>query len=117
MTKRWLFSPAIDIAVFGGTALVALAITLLYRPSAAPEWSWITGVLLVDVAHVWSTTFVVYLDPVELRRRPALYAGTPILCFAAAVALYACGEGVFWRAIAYLAVFHFIRQQFGWVML
>jgi hypothetical protein len=53
----------------------------------------------------------------ELRRRPALYAGTPILCFAAALALYACGEGVFWRAIAYLAVFHFIRQQYGWVML
>jgi hypothetical protein len=24
---------------------------------------------------------------------------------------------VFWRAIAYLAVFHFIRQQYGWVMM
>ena len=24
---------------------------------------------------------------------------------------------VFWRALAYLAVFHFIRQQYGWVML
>ena len=50
--KRWLFSPAIDLTVFGGTALVALALTLLYRPASAPEWSWITGVLLVDVAHV-----------------------------------------------------------------
>ena len=38
-------------------------------------------------------------------------------CFAAGVALYACGAGVFWRAIAYLAVFHFIRQQYGWVMM
>lgn len=115
--KRWLFSPAIDLTVFGGTAAIALLLVVLGPHGDAPDWTWIAGVLLVDVAHVWSTTFVVYLDPVELRRRPALYAGTPILCFAAALALYACGEAVFWRAIAYLAVFHFIRQQYGWVML
>jgi len=116
--KRWLFSPAIDTATFGGTALIALLLLFVApRGGDAPEWTWITGVLLVDVAHVWSTTFVVYLDPVELRRRPALYAGTPILCFAAALALYACGDAIFWRCIAYLAVFHFIRQQYGWVML
>ncbi|HSN25451.1 MAG TPA: hypothetical protein VLT45_04175, partial [Kofleriaceae bacterium] len=100
--KRWLFSPAIDVTTFGGTALIALLLVLAGPHGGdSPEWTWITGVLLVDVAHVWSTTFVVYLDPVELRRRPALYAGTPILCFASALALYACGEGVFWRAIAY----------------
>src|SRR3954453_2095943 len=107
MTKRWLFSPAIDIAVFGGTALVALAITLLYRPTNAPEWSWVTGVLLVDVAHVWSTSFVVYLDPVEWRRRPLLYALTPVAMFVVGIAVYATGGAdAFWRAIAYVAVFH-----------
>ena len=118
--KRWLFSAPIDLAVFGGTALVALALVALGPHTAggsAPEWSWITGVLLVDVAHVWSTAFVVYLDPAERRRRPALYAITPLAAFAAGVALYALGEAVFWRALAYLAVFHFIRQQYGWVML
>lgn len=116
--KRWLFSPAIDLTVFGGTALVALAITLLDRPTAAPEWSWITGVLLVDVAHVWSTSFVVYLDPVEWRRRPFLYALTPVAMFVAGIVVYLTGgDDAFWRAIAYVAVFHFIRQQYGWVML
>ena len=119
--KRWLFSAPIDLAVFGGTALVAIALVAL-GPAlgvgrSAPEWSWITGVLLVDVAHVWSTTFVVYLDPVEWRRRPLLYALTPVAAFAIGVALYAWGPGPFWRAIAYLAVFHFIRQQYGWVMM
>jgi hypothetical protein len=121
VAKRWLFSAPIDLAVFGGTALVALVLVAL-APSLgigrdAPEWSWIAGVLLVDVAHVWSTSFVVYLDPVEWRRRPALYALTPVAMFGVGIALYAWGPGPFWRAIAYLAVFHFIRQQFGWVML
>jgi hypothetical protein len=117
--KRWLFSAPIDLAVFGGTALISLVLVALgpRAGSESPEWTWITGVLLVDVAHVWSTGFVVYLDPLEWRRRPVLYAAVPVAAFAAGVALYACGEGVFWRALAYLAVFHFIRQQYGWVML
>jgi hypothetical protein len=33
------------------------------------------------------------------------------------VALYSEGEMIFWRALAYLAVFHFVRQQYGWVAL
>jgi hypothetical protein len=33
------------------------------------------------------------------------------------VALYQFGAGTFWRVIAYLAAFHFIRQQYGWVMM
>ena len=83
--KRWIFSAPIDLAVFGGTALVSLAL-LFFGPAAgseSPEWSWIVGVLIVDVAHVWSTAFVVYLDPAEWKRRPGLYAAVPIGCFAA----------------------------------
>ncbi|HEX3763522.1 MAG TPA: hypothetical protein VHW23_32725 [Kofleriaceae bacterium] len=122
MTRRWLFSAPIDLAVFGGTAALSLVLVLTgpwlgAGAGDAPEWTWVTGVLGVDVAHVWSTAFVVYLDPAEWRRRPALYASVPLAAFAAGVALYAAGEAVFWRALAYLAVFHFIRQQYGWVMM
>jgi hypothetical protein len=118
--KRWLFSPVVDVVTFGGTALACLALVWLWphAGSDAPEWTWVAGVLLVDVAHVWSTAFVVYLDPAEWRRRPLLYGGVPLACLFGAIALYAWGgEHAFWRVIAYLAVFHFIRQQYGWVMM
>jgi hypothetical protein len=120
-TRPWLFGARIDLAVFGGTAAIALLLALLgpyHYGAASPEWSWIAGVLLVDVAHVWSTAFVVYLDPAEWRRRPVLYGGVPLALFGGGVALYlAGGPGAFWRVVAYLAVFHFIRQQYGWVMM
>jgi hypothetical protein len=120
--NRWLFSARIDLAVFGVTAVAALVLVALgphlgSSAGDAPEWSWITGVLLVDVAHVWSTAFVVYLDPIEWRRRSELYIAVPVAAYVAGVALYAYGDGLFWRVIAYLAVFHFVRQQYGWVMM
>jgi len=115
---KWLFSRPVDLVVFGGTAIIALILVALLPAHEAGPVTFISGVVLVDVAHVWSTAFVVYLDPAEWQRRPAIYAGVPVACFAAGVAVYAWGgEGPFWTAIAYLAVFHFIRQQFGWVMM
>lgn len=119
-SATWLFSRNLDLAVFGGSALlslVALAIGLHLGLDDSPEWTWIAGVLLVDVAHVWSTAFRTYLDGDELRRRPLLYTVTPIAAYVIALALYDAGPMLFWRALAYLAVFHFVRQQYGWVAL
>jgi hypothetical protein len=66
---------------------------------------------------VWSTAFRTYLDPAERRARPWLLTLVPLLGLAAGVALLAVGELAFWRALAYLAIFHFVRQQYGWVSL
>jgi hypothetical protein len=40
-----------------------------------------------------------------------------LLGFIGAVVLYRLGEKVFWRALAYLAAFHFVRQQYGFAMI
>src|SRR4051812_34783465 len=124
MTARasWLFSPSVDIGVFLGSALASLALIAIGAQAGAlsdptPDWLWIPAVLLIDVAHVWSTGFRVYFDRIELRRRPWLYALTPIAGFVIGVVVYSQGELNFWRLLAYLAVFHFIRQQYGWVAL
>lgn len=118
----WLFSPTVDLWVFLGSAVVSLLLVaagafagLLEQP--APEWTWISTVLLIDVAHVYATGFRVYFDPAELRRRPWLYGGVPVLAWLAGIAVYALGDFVFWRCLAYLAVFHFVRQQYGWMAL
>jgi hypothetical protein len=118
----WLFSASTDLSVFLGSAVLSLfALWLGARAGVlygdTPDWAWVPAVLLIDVAHVWSTSFRVYLDPNEIRRRPWLYSLVPIIGFAIGIALYSEGELVFWRALAYLAVFHFIRQQYGWVAL
>lgn len=82
-----------------------------------PGWAWVPAIVLCDVAHVWSTIFRTYLDPAERRARPKLLAFVPAVGLAASIALVSFGELAFWRALAYLAIFHFVRQQYGWVSL
>jgi len=118
----WLFSAPVDLATFLGSAALSLLLLayggylgVLHEES--PEWAWAPFILLIDVAHVYATGFRVYFDRQELTRRPALYLLTPLLCYGLGVALYSEGETLFWRVLAYFAVFHFVRQQYGWVAL
>lgn len=110
-----------DLALLAGPpALAALAVWSLpsLRTGEVPPWGWLALVVAVDVTHVWSTLWRTYLDPVQLARRPGLYATVPVVCWAAGALLYkAGGAALFWRALAYLAVFHFVRQQWGFLRL
>lgn len=121
VTQRWLFSPTTDVFAFAGTAVASCLFTQL-APSlgVAPEtppWAWLVFVVFIDVAHVWSTLFRTYLDGDEVRRRPALYVAAPLVAFAVGVALYAQSSQLFWRVLAYVAAWHFVRQQVGWMTL
>ncbi len=118
----WLFSANVDLWTFLGSAGLALSLLLLgswrgWLDHDSPEWLWITSVVLIDVAHVYATGFRVYFDGAELRRRPWLYFLVPVLAFVIGAAIYSEGHLLFWRTLAYLAVFHFVRQQYGWVAL
>ncbi|MDE3245654.1 MAG: hypothetical protein KGN80_06165 [Acidobacteriota bacterium] len=120
--QPWLFSRNLDLAAFGGSSLVALALTalgwklgLLHSP--LPLWAWLAVVVGVDVAHVHATWLRTYLDPVELKLHPARYALIPVSAWLLGAALHSQSALLFWRVLAYLAVFHFIRQQLGWVAL
>lgn len=118
----WLFSKGTDLTVFLGSAVLSVALLAVgwhlgILDEDSPDWTWVTAVLLIDIAHVWSTAFRVYLDVGELKRRVWLYTMVPLAGYLVGVALYSEGELVFWRTLALVAVFHFVRQQYGWVRL
>ncbi|MBM4359801.1 MAG: hypothetical protein FJ096_16985 [Deltaproteobacteria bacterium] len=116
--SSWIWSPSQDLAVFGGGAVLAALLGLGLRGGGAARMSdglWLVFVLAVDVAHVWSTLFRTYLDREEFARRRALYLSLPLACYALGVLLHHVSSLAFWRALAYVAVFHFVRQQVGWV--
>jgi hypothetical protein len=121
----WLFSPKVDLAAFLGSAFVALGLLAVggwlgVLHSDSPQWTWVTAVLLIDVAHVYATGFRVYADREDFRQRRWLYVLTPLLAFLIGWAIYSEGDDGrmrFWRILAYMAVFHFVRQQYGWVAL
>ncbi len=120
--SKWLFSREVDLSVFLGSAVVSLLLLAVgwqlgILNEESPDWTWVTAVLLIDIAHVWSTSFRVYFDAEEFKRRAWLYTLVPVFGYAVGVALYSEGELTFWRALAIVAVFHFVRQQYGWVAL
>jgi hypothetical protein len=120
-SNAWLFGPRTDVLVFAGSALFSVALCLLGPAlgvgSDTPLWAWFLLVLCVDVAHVWATLFRVYLDKEEVRRRSGLYLAAPLGAFLIGVLAYQISAGFFWSVFAYTAVWHFIRQQVGWMVL
>lgn len=111
-----------DLWIFGGSfalplALVGLARLLGLPNRDLPEWGFLAFVVAVDVAHVYSTLFRSYLDRQELARHRLRYWGLPIAAYLAAAALWSLSPLALFRALAYLAVWHFVRQQAGWVAL
>jgi hypothetical protein len=116
----WLWSKPVDLAVFGGSAVLALALVVIghatgWSDGALPEWGWVAFVLGIDVAHVYSTLFRTYFDREELRRHRLRYVLVPLAVYACGVMLYLTDALLFWRVLAYVALFHFVRQQVGWV--
>src|SRR5919107_2756351 len=114
----WLFSPRVDVCVFGGSALVSLLLLWVGARAGAlegdsPEWAWVPAVLLVDVAHVYATAFRVYFDREELKRRLSLYVLAPSIALAVSVALYSESEALFWRGPPFPPGFPLLRAPEG----
>ncbi len=121
-SQPWLFSSAFDLAFILGPALIVVGILLVFQGqwgavSTIPPWIWLLLVVGVDVSHVYSTIFRTYLDKQELKQRQALYTLVPLGAWVVGCLLYSIDSSVFWRVLAYLAVFHFVRQQYGFMMI
>jgi hypothetical protein len=118
----WIYSPKFDLSAIIGPPVVVTGIVLAWGHKLAaldvPWWLWIVLVLGIDVAHVYSSLFRTYLDRDEFQRRRTLYLVAPVSCWLGGVAIYAIwGPVLFWTAVAYFAIYHFVRQQYGFFML
>lgn len=82
-------------------------------PNQTTTLMWLLIVVFIDVAHVWSTLFRTYLNKEGHKNHQKALWLIPLLCYLVGVALYGHGKLTFWRTLAYFAVFHFVRQQYG----
>jgi hypothetical protein len=78
---------------------------------------WIAAVLLVDVAHVWASLYRTYLDAGARQRLAAELTWTPLLVGWFGFLLHLESPLLFWGALAYVAIHHFIKQHLGFVLL
>ncbi len=119
----WIYSPKFDLGAIIGPPVAITAIVLLWGGKLAtigetPPWLWVLLVLGIDVAHVYSSLFRTYFDREEFQRRRTLYAVVPVISWVGGIAIYALwGPALFWSAVAYFAIYHFVRQQYGFLML
>ncbi|RYG36268.1 hypothetical protein EON81_10265 [bacterium] len=119
----WIYSPKFDLAAIIGPPVVVTAIVLAWgdrisKVGDTPLWLWILLVLGIDVAHVYSSLFRTYFDRDEFQKRRTLYLVVPVACWLVGMAVYAgLGAGFFWSFVAYFAIYHFVRQQYGFLML
>jgi hypothetical protein len=120
--QAWLSSPGWDCTwiiapAFLSTALIFALRGQISESENVPLWVWVCFVLLIDVAHVYATLFRTYLNSTAFSKHKNILIAMPLVAWIGGSLLYSLDAIFFWRALAYLAVFHFIRQQFGFVAL
>src|SRR5690349_13379171 len=118
--QAWIHSPAVDFSLILFPAFLISAVVICFHSVFAqveelPIWAWALLIIGIDVAHVYGTLFRTYLNPTEFQQRKALLILVPIFCWLTGTVLYSFNSLFFWHAITYLAVFHFVRQQYGFM--
>ena len=119
--SKWLGSPGFDLVFILLPPFYCLAVLLLFPALFTQQEvnpiAWLILVLGIDVAHVYSTLFRTYFKAEARKKWRKLLIVTPIVVWVVALLLYQFGDLIFWRVIAYLAVYHFVRQQYGFFKL
>jgi hypothetical protein len=121
MRQKWIHKAWYDVLFILSPPFLCLLVILLFPKAffANGEWTevtqvwWIVLILGIDVTHVYSTLYRTYLDRETFKYYKSIYILIPVLVFTTNVLVYTISTHLFWSLLAYLAVFHFIRQQYG----
>lgn len=119
--QPWLGNASRETWLILAPSLLPVAAVLIFQKyftqhEVTSLW-WIVLVLCIDVSHVYSTLFRLYWDRPTFRQYKKMLIVIPVVAFIAGAALHFYNAGIFWRVLAYIAVYHFIRQQYGFMRL
>jgi hypothetical protein len=120
--SHWVFSPGKDSLLFLGPCLfvflVQMALKLIgirERPLTTEEL--LAYSVLINLPHVYATLFRTYFSQSEWSKRPRLLLLLPLFSFALLFFLFQWSELWALRFVAYYALYHHVRQQYGWMMI
>jgi len=123
MAQPWIDKPKTDSIFILGPSFVVVAIVFLFQNTLKiieanySFYTWLFLIVFIDVAHVYATLFKTYFVAEAFKKRKKLLITLPIICFVIGIILFSFGSIFFWSVLAYIAVFHFIRQQYGFMRL
>lgn len=120
--QPWLESKKMDILFILLPSFLPLVLIIAFndyftQQSEVTSFWWILLVVNIDVAHVYSTLFRFYWETDTYKKYKSLLVIIPLVAFSVGVLLHLASAMIFWRVLAYVAVFHFVRQQYGFMRL
>lgn len=127
-TGGWIFSKGEDVCVFWLVPVLIGLLVMAVMGVGEARWGWEwAGVLpyplgfflfvLIDLSHQYSTFFLTVGFRDEYERRRIFYWVAPPLICGLLIALNAWDALYFVRFYAYYSAYHFIRQEYGWMMM
>ncbi len=122
LKPNWIRSAGYDLLFILSPPFICLLLifsfpSLFRADELHSEWLWFFLIVVIDVGHVYSTIYRTYFDKNTINKNKTLFYLSPLLIYIIGVVLHSINPIFFWRAMAYLAVFHFIRQQYGFLRL
>lgn len=123
MKQPWIHKAKTDLTFIIGPSFFVLAIIFLFQDNITEIenkysfYTWLFLIVFIDVAHVYATLFKTYFVASEFKKNKKRLLLLPTICFAIGIILFSFGSLVFWSFLAYVAVYHFIRQQYGFMRL
>jgi hypothetical protein len=118
MKQFWIINRTQDVSWIILPGILPLFLLLLFPTYFQQQkdvnliW-WLLLVVFVDVAHVYSTLFRFVWEKETRQQYKQHLILIPLISFAFGFVLFQYDAFFFWRVLAYIAVFHFVRQQYG----
>jgi hypothetical protein len=125
-----IFSKRVDFAIFTVPVIVGLGLSLFFLGERTPKFSMVQTefilrpalfyhyfILFLDIPHVYATVVRLGVERDQYLKAKILFIGLPLLALLIVSLLAEKNQIWGWRFIAYLNIWHTLRQQWGFVSL